>query len=322
MEDWRPSATSARPHRARLNTLLRAFMAERGVLEVETPVLARGAPLDPGVESWRALAPGGAAGYLQTSPEYPMKRLLAAGEGDIYQLARVFRGEEQGARHNPEFSLLEWYRLGFDDRRLADELVELVQTVAATDPRWLQPEPEVRRVRYAELFAEAFGLDPLVCSEQECAAVAVQAGLSIAGDLDRDGWLDALMSLVLARRFEPDRLTLIHDYPESQAVLARPSVEHPGYALRFELYWGDMELANGFHELTDPQVFVSRRDQDIERRRRNGQGVPEADDFFALAMHAGLPDCAGVALGVDRLLMRLLGAARIDEVIDFPWGRA
>lgn len=322
MADWRPSATFARPHRARLNTLLRAFMAERGILEVETPVLARGAPLDPAVESWRARAPGGAAGYLQTSPEYPMKRLLAAGEGDIYQLARVFRGEEQGRRHNPEFSLLEWYRLGFDDRRLAVELVDLVQTVAATDPRWSRPQPEVRWIRYSELFGDAFGLDPLTCSEQECAAVAARAGLSIAGDLDRDGWLDALMSLVLAPGFEPDRLTLIRDYPESQAVLARPSTEHPGYALRFELYWGDVELANGFHELTDPQVFVSRREQDIERRRRHGQVIPDADGFFALAMHAGLPDCAGVALGVDRLLMRLLGAARIDEVIDFPWGRA
>jgi len=320
--DWRPSATSARAHRARLNALLRAFMAERGVLEVETPVLARGAPLDPGVESWRALAPGGAAGYLQTSPEYPMKRLLASGEGDIYQLARVFRGEEQGGRHNPEFSLLEWYRRGFDDRRLADELLELVQTVAAAHPRWLRPQPEVRQVRYAELLGDAFGLNPLTCSEQDCADVAAQVGLSVAGNLDRDGWLDALVSLVLAPGFEPDRLTLVHDYPESQAVLARPSVEHPGYALRFELYWGDMELANGFHELTDPGVFLSRRERDIERRRRNGQAIPEADRFFALAMHAGLPDCAGVALGVDRLLMRLLGAARIDEVIDFPWGRA
>jgi elongation factor P--(R)-beta-lysine ligase len=305
-----------------LNARLRAFMDERGVLEVETPVLSRGAPLDPGVESWRAFAPDGAAGYLQTSPEYPMKRLLAAGAGDIYQLARVFRGEEQGGRHNPEFSLLEWYRLGFDDRRLADELVELVQTVAAADLGWAHPQPVLRRVRYAELFADAFGLDPLACSERECAAAAARYDLFIAGDLDRDGWLDALMSLVLAPRFEPDRLTLIHDYPESQAVLARPSVDHPGYARRFELYWGDLELANGFHELTDPEVFESRREQDITRRRRNGQGIPETDSLFALAMRAGLPDCAGVALGVDRLLMRLLGAARIDQVIDFPWGRA
>ena len=322
MADWHPLATFARPHRARLNALLRGFMAERGVLEVETPVLSRGAPLDPCVESWRAFAPGGVSGYLQTSPEYPMKRLLAAGERDIYQLARVFRGEERGARHNPEFSLLEWYRLGFDDRRMADELVELLQSLAAADPRWSRPQPEVRRIRYAELFADAFGLDPLACTEEECAAVAADAGLSIAGDLDRDGWLDALVSLVLTPRFEPDRLTLIHDYPESQAVLARPSMEHQGYAARFELYWGDVELANGFHELTDPQIFVSRRNRDIERRRRNGQTVPIADSFFAPAMHAGLPDCAGVALGVDRLLMRLLGIARIDEVIDFPWGCA
>lgn len=322
MADWRPSAAPARPHRARLNALLREFMADRGLLEVETPVLSRGAPLDPGIESWRAQAPDGAAGYLQTSPEYPMKRLLAAGAGDIYQLARVFRGEEQGPRHNPEFSLLEWYRLGFDDRRLAGELVELVQTVAARGAGWFRPRPGVRRVRYADLFLDALGLDPLRCSARDCAAVAEGAGLSIAGDLDRDGWLDALMALILAPGFEPDRLILIQDYPESQAVLARASNEHPGYALRFELYWGDMELANGFHELADPGVFAARRELDIERRRRDGQEIPVPDGLFARAMHAGLPDCAGVALGVDRLLMRLIGAERIDGVIDFPWGRA
>lgn len=322
MAEWRPSAAPARLHRARLNALLREFMAERGVLEVETPVLSRGAPLDPGVESWRARAPGGAVGYLQTSPEYPMKRLLAAGSGDIYQLARVFRGEEQGPRHNPEFSLLEWYRLDFDDRRLAEEVVELVQAVAARGPGWFQPRPEVRRIRYADLFLDAYGLDPVSASAHECAAVAERTGLSMAGDLDRDGWLDALMSLVLAPGFEPDRLTLVHDFPETQAVLARPSVEDPGYARRFELYWGDLELANGFHELTDPRIFDQRRERDIERRRRNGQTIPEADRLFAEAMRAGLPDCAGVALGVDRLLMRLVGAVRIDEVIDFPWGRA
>ncbi|TVP83527.1 MAG: EF-P lysine aminoacylase GenX [Thioalkalivibrio sp.] len=322
MADWRPAAAPARPHRARLNALLREFMAARGVLEVETPVLSGGAPLDPGVESWRAQAPGGGAGYLQTSPEYPMKRLLAAGSGDIYQLARVFRGEEQGPRHNPEFSLLEWYRLDFDDRRLADEVVELVQAVAAGDPGWFRPRPEVCRVRYADLFLDAFGLDPLDCTARDCAAVAERTGLSIAGALDRDGWLDALMSLVLAPGFEPERLTLVHDYPESQAVLARPSAADPGYALRFELYWGDLELANGFHELTDPAIFVERRERDIERRRRNGQDMPDPDGLFAAAMHAGLPDCAGVALGVDRLLMRLIGAAHIDRVIDFPWGRA
>lgn len=297
-------------------------MAERGILEVETPVLSRGAPLDPGVESWRAVAPGGASGYLQTSPEYPMKRLLADGAGDLYQLARVFRGDEQGHRHNPEFSLLEWYRVGFDDRRLMEELLELVRRVATADPDWVRPRDAVRRLSYAELFRNGLGLDPLSSSVEDCARAAESQGLSVAGDLDVDGWLDALVSLVLAPRFDPGQLTLIHDYPESQAVLARPSRDAPGYASRFELYWGDMELANGFHELTDPLVFAARRERDVERRRRNGQPIPEADGFFAAAMQAGLPDCAGVALGVDRLLMRLLGVADIAEVIDFPWGRA
>lgn len=318
---WRPGAPRGRRHRARLNAALRAFFAERDVLEVETPILSRGAPLDPGVESWRANAPDGATGYLQTSPEYPMKRLLADGAGDIYQLARVFRGEEQGHRHNPEFSLLEWYRLDYDDRRLADEVVELLRTVAALDPEWNEPRPEVRRVRYADLFQEALDLDPLSCGVQACVAAGRREGLEIAGALDRDGWLDALMAMVLAPRFAPEQLTVIFDFPESQAVLARPSPRSPGCASRFEVYWGDLELANGFHELDDPAIFEDRRDQDLQRRLRNGQAIPEPDVFFAQAMRAGLPDCAGVALGVDRLLMRLLGEVDIARVLDFPWGR-
>jgi elongation factor P--(R)-beta-lysine ligase len=319
---WRPGASQARVPRARLVAALRHFLAERGLLEVETPILSSGAPLDPGVESWRARAPDGAAGYLQTSPEYPMKRLLAAGAGDIFQLARVFRGEERGRRHNPEFTLLEWYRLGYDDRRLIDELLELVHAVAGAEPGWIHPQASAERLAYADLFRDGLGLDPLSCSAAECADVARCEGLTIAGELDRDGWLDALMAMVLAPRFPPNRLTLVFDYPESQAVLARPSAWAPGYASRFELYWGDMELANGFHELTDAAIFAKRRDQDVERRRRNGQAIPDADHFFALAMQAGLPDCAGVALGVDRLLMCLLGVEDIARVIDFPWGRA
>jgi elongation factor P--(R)-beta-lysine ligase len=319
---WRPGAPQARVARARLVAALRQFLTGRGLLEVETPILSSGAPLDPGVESWRAQAPDGAAGYLQTSPEYPMKRLLAAGAGDIFQLARVFRGEERGRRHNPEFTLLEWYRLGYDDRRLMEELLELVHTVAVAEPEWVCPQASADRVAYGDLFREGLGLDPLSCSAAECADAARREGLSIAGEIDRDGWLDALMAMVLAPRFPPGRLTLVFDYPESQAVLARPSVRAPGYASRFELYWGDMELANGFHELNDAAIFAARREQDVERRRRNAQVIPEADHFFALAMQAGLPDCAGVALGVDRLLMCLLGVEDIARVIDFPWGRA
>ncbi len=250
-----------------------------------------------------------------------MKRLLADGAGDIYQLSRVFRGEEQGRRHNPEFSLLEWYRLDYDDRRLANEVTDLVFTVAALDPDWIEPVPELRRVRYADLFQEMLDLDPLSCGVADCAAAARREGLDVAGELDLDGWLDALMAMVLAPRFAQGQLTVIFDFPESQAVLARPSPRSPGCASRFELYWGDLELANGFHELDDPAIFEARRDQDIQRRRLNGQTIPEADALFAQAMHAGLPDCAGVALGVDRLLMRLLGEVDIARVLDFPWGK-
>ena len=319
---WRPGAAAARDHRARLNAGLRAFFSDQGVLEVETPLLSAGAPQDPAIESWRACAPDGVSGYLQTSPEYPMKRLLADGSGDIYQMARVFRGGEQGHRHNPEFTLLEWYRLGYDHHRLMDELVGLVHTVAALDPRWHRPGGGVRRLPYCDLFREALDLDPLSCTTDDCAAAAADAGLDLTGRLDRDAWLDALMSLVLAPRFPSDRLTLVFDYPESQAVLARPSEASPGCASRFELYWGDLELANGFHELTDPAIFLARRNQDRERRAREGQALPDMDAFFAAAMMSGLPDCAGVALGVDRLLMCLLGTRDIATVIDFPWGRA
>jgi elongation factor P--(R)-beta-lysine ligase len=319
---WRPGAAAARDHRARLNAALRTFFSERGVLEVETPLLSAGAPQDPAIESWRASAPDGVSGYLQTSPEYPMKRLLADGAGDIYQMARVFRGGEQGRRHNPEFTLLEWYRLGYDHHRLMDELVELVHAVVALDPRWHRPTGGVRRLSYCDLFREALDLDPISCTTDDCAAAAADAGLDLTGRLDRDAWLDALMSLVLAPLFPSDRLTLVFDYPESQAVLARPSEASPGCASRFELYWGDLELANGFHELTDPAIFLARRNEDRDRRARGGQTLPEIDAFFAAAMMSGLPDCAGVALGVDRLLMCLLGIRDIAAVIDFPWERA
>ncbi len=322
MSDWRPQAGPARPHRARLLAEVRGFFARREVLEVETPILGAGAPLDPALESWRAEAPDGSRGYLQTSPEYPMKRLLSAGEGDIYQIARVFRGGESGPRHNPEFSLLEWYRLGFDHHRLASEVVALIHELCACVPGWQCPDPSVRQVAYGELFRRELGLDPLAATSAELARVAGARGLTIAGELDRDGWLDALVSLVLAPGFPPDRLTVIFDYPETQAVLARPCVDRPGYAARFEVYWGDLELANGYHELTDPAVFRVRRARDLAIRRARGQEQPLADPWLEPAMEAGLPDCSGVALGLDRLLMRLLDFDDIRRVLDFPGGHA
>ena len=321
MSDWRPGAAAARRPRARLLAGLREFFAAHDVLEVETPILSSGAPLDPMVESWSARAPDGASGYLQTSPEYPMKRLLAAGAPDIYQIARVFRGGEAGPRHNPEFTLLEWYRHGLDHRRLAREVVALIEDQAARDADWRRPAG-CREVTYAGLFREGLGIDPATADVTTLERVARAHGLVISGGLDRDGWLDALISMVLAPAFPPDRLTVVYDYPESQAVLARPCPDAPGYAARFELYWGDLELANGYHELSDPGIFRQRRERDIRLRRARGQGVPAPDHHLEAAMEAGLPDCAGVALGVDRLLMCLLGEERIDRVIDFPRDRA
>ncbi|WP_018877333.1 EF-P lysine aminoacylase EpmA [Thioalkalivibrio sp. ALE28] len=321
MSDWRPGAAPARMARARLLAGLRAFFAARGVLEVETPVLGRGAPQDPMVESWEAQAPDGARGFLQTSPEYPMKRLLADGAPDIYQIARVFRAGESGLRHNPEFTLLEWYRHGLDHRALAREVVALIADQAGLSPEWRAPRG-CEEIAYADLFQTTLGVDPLAADAAGLERVAAAHGLTVGGELDRDGWLDALISLVIAPGFPPDRLTILHDYPESQAVLARPCAERPGYAARFELYWGGLELANGYHELTDPEVFRQRRARDIVLRRARGQPLPPVDRHLEAALESGLPDCAGVALGVDRLLMQLLGVSRIDQVVDFPWSRA
>lgn len=300
---------------------VRQFFSARDVLEVDTPILLQGAPWDPGVESWRARSPAGAGAYLHTSPEYPMKRLLAAGSGDIYQICRVFRGDEQGARHNPEFTLLEWYRLSFDQHQLMDEVVALVNAAVEALPSGPGLAGPAQRVAYPELFAAELGLDPLRCTPAECATVAHAHGIDMVGALDRDAWLDLLLSLVVAPRLPKDRLTWIHDYPLSQAILARPSSQRPDYAARFELYWGDLELANGFHELTDLSEYQRRQKQDQRTREARGQSVPDADQLFAAAMAAGLPDCSGVALGLDRLLMRLVGANEISAVLDFPWGR-
>lgn len=315
------SASMIRWQRAVLLQYLRSFFAERGVLEVETPILGQGAPWDPALESWTAQGSQGEVAYLQTSPEYPMKRLLVEGSGDIYQICKVFRGEEQGPRHNPEFTLLEWYRLGFDHLRLIHEVLDLIRFLVAQQSAWHAPVALPQWVTYADVLQAQCGLDPLSCTPAQCREQAERAGVEVVGELDRDAWLDVLMALVIAPRFPPDRLTVIYDFPETQAILARPNPAHPGYASRFEVYWGALELANGFHELTDVAVYQQRLQRDRMQRERAGQGVPRADEHFAQAMAQGLPDCAGVALGVDRLLMCLLGVATIQEVLNFPWGK-
>lgn len=321
---WRPAA-SLRMLRARADLLqrIREFFARAGVLEVETPACSFHGNTDPAIESLttRCTGPGHALGerlYLHTSPEFPMKRLLAAGSGPIYQICRVFRNGELGRSHNPEFTLLEWYRPGFDHHRLMDEVTALVRAVTGVD----LPE---RRLSYAELFSEYLGLEPHGAAPSGLRVRALELQVPGAADLDlpgRDAWLDLLLTHCIEPRLPPQRLTFVYDYPASRAALARVRPEDPPLAERFELYLGGMELANGFHELTDAAEQRARFAAELEQRSARGQEVVPVDVHLLAALEAGMPDSAGVALGLDRLLMWLTGTQRIEQVLAFPFERA
>lgn len=320
--DWAPlTGPGALQRRAELLRRLRAFFDQRGVLEVETPLLGRFTNPDPALASLPVLGDGwgegrGPSHFLQTSPEFAMKRLLAAGSGAIYQVCKAFRGGERGRRHNPEFSLLEWYRPGFDYHQLMDEVAALVRTLA--DDAHLAEE----RLTYGALFGR-IGVDPHHAEPAELRAVAQAQGIGGAGGLDlpRDGWLDLLLTHCLEPALGRGRLSFVYDYPEGQAALARLREGPPPVAERFELYWEGMELANGFQELTDAAEQRQRFSREQAQRQAEGADAPALDDRFLAALASGLPECAGVALGLDRLLMVLAGATHIDQVLPFPWER-
>jgi lysyl-tRNA synthetase class 2 len=321
--EWRPGASLvALQARAELLRAIRDFFHRHGVLEVETPLAARAAGTDPAIEPLRTRVLGPAAAdpfefYLQTSPEFAMKRLLAAGSGPIYQLCRAFRDAEYGRRHNPEFTLLEWYRPGYDQHRLMDEVGTLVRECLARSA--LREE----RVTYQDLFRHHLGIDPLEVRVEDLAAQARAAipGLDDLDLHDRDGWLNLCMSHLIEPQLEHERLTFVHDYPASQAALARLNPADPRTAARFELYCGGLELANGFEELCDPVEQRARLEADNATRRCRGQVELPVDERFLAALQHGLPDAAGVALGVDRLLMVGLEVADIDQVLAFALGR-
>jgi lysyl-tRNA synthetase class 2 len=321
---WRPSAPrEALELRARLNRTIRAFFDRRGVLEVETPVLSAYGNTDPNIESFRADFTGHAdqgarERWLRTSPEYPLKRLVAAGHGDCYELGRVFRNGEAGRRHNPEFTLLEWYRVGWDHRRLMDETAELILAALELAGK----RAAVHRASYRELFLDRAGVDPFAASERELHDAVSDFGICTDG-LSRDDWLH----LVLTHRVEPtlvqDELLLVYDFPPSQCALARIRHEpHPAVAERFEAYLGPIELANGYHELADADEQRMRFASDLLKRRDRGLIEPPRDPLLLDALASGFPDCAGVALGVDRLLMAMLGTNDIADVLAFPFTRA
>jgi lysyl-tRNA synthetase class 2 len=318
--DWRPAANlAALRQRALLLETARAFFRERGVLEVETPVASAATVTDVQIESLQLA--GSPARWLQTSPEYAMKRLLAAGSGDIYQICRVFRAGEQSRLHNPEFTMVEWYRLGMDLPAIMDETSALAATLLAAAGR---DRPPVESLSYADAFQRELACDPHSATEQELAALALAHGLapsSVAGST-RDALLDFLVATRVGPGLGRGRLTCLHHFPASQAALAQLDRADPRTAMRFELYAAGVELANGYVELAEPVEQQRRFATDLTERRRRGLTQPAVDERLLAALAHGLPACAGVAMGFDRMAMLALGATSIAAVMAFPWERA
>jgi elongation factor P--(R)-beta-lysine ligase len=322
-ELWRPSAArTALELRARLLARARSFFAARGVLEVDTPVVVNAGVTDVHIHSARvAFAEQEAAEYfLHTSPEYAMKRLLAAGSGDIYQICHVVRALERGRLHNAEFTLIEWYRLGFTLEALMDEVEALVrELLGASAP----PRP-CERLSYRDAFLRELSLDPFTVPLPQLLTAARGHGYEAPQGQapDHDELLELLMSVAVGPALGRSALTFVHRYPASQAALARLDPQEPRAALRFELYCEGVELANGFDELATAGEQRARFEQDGRERLRRGLPQLAPDERLLAALAAGLPPCAGVALGFDRTLMLAAGAARIDDVLPFPIERA
>ncbi len=323
-DDWQPTAPIENIRlRAALLAKTRQFFAARDVLEVETPLLSVATVSDPHLQSFstRYNGPGLSAEtslYLQTSPEAAMKRLLAAGSGSIYQVCKAFRDGESGARHNPEFTMLEWYRIGFDHFALMDEAEALVQALLGLNGAF-------ERVSYRAIFKRYLDLDPHAASQEALWQCAVDAGIAgglVVDAIDRDGWLDLLMSHLIEPHLGHDTPLFVYDYPASQAALAQISAGVVPLAERFELFVTGIELANGYHELRDADELQRRFEHDRHLRQVSGAPVPVGNNRLRAALEAGLPASAGVALGFDRLLMLGAGVRSIDEVLIFPVARA
>ncbi|ARS51665.1 EF-P lysine aminoacylase EpmA [Kushneria konosiri] len=323
-DDWRPGATlEVLRARAGLMRRIREFFDVRDVLEVETPVLGHAGSSDVHLDSLSLGARtmnGDERLWLQTSPEYHMKRLLAAGSGPIFQLSRVFRDNEAGRRHNIEFTMLEWYRPGFELEALIQEVVTLIETVLD------RPLPAVRLNAYRALFITHLSVDPLLECPETLAALrarAAQHSDADTGEWSRDDCCDLLMSLVIEPLLGREGLDVVMDYPASQAALARRHIDHDGamVAARFEIYLEGIELANGFDELTDADEQQARFEADNQGRLALGKPQVEADQRLIAALRAGMPQGCGVALGVDRLVMLALGIDDIDRAMAFGTAR-
>lgn len=311
MTDWRPTASLAAVQaRASLYRQVRDFFQARNVLEVDTPALARHGVTDLHIDC--IAVPG--YGFLQSSPEYHMKRLLAAGSGSIYQISKVFRDGEVGRKHNPEFTLLEWYRTDFSLQQLIDESVLLLQQLLSLT--------SVQQFSFRDLFRHVIGLDPLVTSQQALQEYAQQHGELPA--LGKTELVDWLMACVVERSLPANQLTVITDFPGWAAALAQTREDTDGaiIAERFEIYAGQLELANGYHELRDATEQEKRFALDQQLRAQHHRNAMDTDRHLLAALQHGLPECSGVAVGLDRVLMAQLGTQSIADVIAFPNDRA
>jgi lysyl-tRNA synthetase class 2 len=319
---WAPSASiETLKQRAVILRTIRDFFYARDVMEVETPSLSGASVTDVHLASFNTtfIGPGHAEGlplFLQTSPEFAMKRLLAAGSGAIFQLCKAFRNEEAGSHHNPEFTMLEWYRPGFDEFALMDEMDELMQLILTVDP--------AQRLTYQHAFKSVLGLDPLTAGIEQLQQLACEHGF--ADIANNETHKETLLQLLFCMKVEPtigqDKPCFVYHFPASQAALAQICKHDERVAGRFELYYKNMELANGFNELTNASEQAKRFDEDNVYRAANNLKKIPMDTRLIAALEHGLPQCAGVAMGIDRLVMLATGNKKIKDVIAFDVQRA
>lgn len=314
---------------------IRAFFDARGVIEVETPLLSHYCTTDPHLESFQSSFRGEAC-YLNTSPEYAMKRLLAAGSQSIYQICKAFRDDELGPNHNPEFTMLEWYRTNYDMRQLMDEVAELMRNLSQISEfsSLVSPleKPAFVYLSYQQAFEKYAGINPHQTNSKQCYQAAVEnkveipVGLDTGSDTDEEvnAWLDWLLIQLVLPAFDRQGFTFLYDYPASQCALAKveKNEQRIPVAKRFELFFGEIELANGFNELTDSDEQLRRFEMENQRRKKEGKQEGCIDNNFIAALKSGLPDCSGVAIGLDRLLMMFTNTDCIDQVLSFSWNDA
>ena len=319
---WQPSMNwQHAKQRAQILSQIRAFFLAKNVIEVDTPLLSHATVTDPHLDAFvthfnyskASHCDESVALYAQTSPEFAMKRLLASGYGCCYQICKAFRHEQHGRYHNPEFTMLEWYRVGFDHFKLMDEVAALMSLILGCQ--------QVERISYQALFIRELAIDPLTADKAELIKL-ITSHNKLSDWLEQEECIDTLLQFIMAELIEPtigkDIPCFVYDFPASQASLAKISSQDRRVAERFECYFKGIELANGFHELIDVEQQKLRFEHDNEVRAQLGKSKQAIDNNFISALANGIPACAGVALGIDRLIMLALSASKIDQVITFP----